>query len=177
MTKEHQIEYQATHDALTGFPNRALFYDRLSQAISRANRTSKSITLFFLDLDKFKPINDRYGHEAGNSTLKLVTKRLLSCVREMDTVARIGGDEFTIILSEGGGLADAETLAQKIIDCLSEPFSVEQFTGLTVGASIGIAFYPESGSVTFARCLNWSIYGLSTMETRSIRARTQKTGY
>jgi len=140
---ESKISFLAYHDQLTELPNRELFYDRLSQAISQARRKHDSLALLFLDLDGFKSVNDRYGHEAGDLVLKAVAGRLQACVRGADTVARLGGDEFTIILSELEKPEDAASVAEKIIRKVSEPILLNDACQCQVGVSIGIASYPE----------------------------------
>jgi diguanylate cyclase (GGDEF)-like protein/hemerythrin-like metal-binding protein/PAS domain S-box-containing protein len=140
-----RIGFLATHDQLTELPNRGLFYDRLSQAISRARRHAERVAVFVVDLDDFKPINDRYGHDAGDDTLREVAHRLLGCVRDMDTVARLGGDEFGVILVGLAQAADPGTFAQKMIAALAAPLALKCGTAVRVGASIGVAVYPQCG--------------------------------
>jgi diguanylate cyclase (GGDEF)-like protein/PAS domain S-box-containing protein len=142
LAAQKQIERMAHFDALTGLPNRSLFLDRLQQAISLCKRTSEHTALLFLDLDKFKPVNDTYGHAMGDALLKAVAERLQNCVRESDTVARIAGDEFTIILSRVGCRTDATAVAEKIVRAIGEPFAIDGQT-LRIGISIGIALYPD----------------------------------
>ena len=143
---ENRIGFMASHDRLTELPNRDLFYDRLSQSISLARRKHLQLAILFLDLDGFKNVNDCYGHEAGDATLKEAARRLQVCMRDMDTVARLGGDEFAIILNEIGSTNDVAGVAQKIIDTLSAPMALADGTAYGVGVSIGIALYPECGS-------------------------------
>lgn len=140
---ESKISFLAYHDQLTELPNRELFYDRLSQAMSQARRKRDSLALLFLDLDGFKSVNDSYGHEAGDLVLKAVARRLQACVRGVDTVARLGGDEFTIILSELEKPEDSASVAEKIIRKLTEPVLLNEACRCQVGVSIGIASYPE----------------------------------
>ena len=142
---ESKISFLAYHDQLTGLPNRELFYDRMSQAISQARRKHSRLALLFLDLDGFKTVNDNYGHEAGDTVLKAVANRLQACVRGMDTVARLGGDEFTIILSEMEKPEDVTSIAEKIIQKLTGPVLLHDTSKCAVGVSIGIAIYPEDG--------------------------------
>jgi diguanylate cyclase (GGDEF)-like protein/hemerythrin-like metal-binding protein/PAS domain S-box-containing protein len=144
-TVEKRIGFLATHDRLTELPNRDLFYDRLSQAISNSKRKSEPFTVFFLDLDGFKVINDNHGHGAGDTALKVVAGRLQACIREMDTVARIGGDEFAIILNDGDGCEDARNVAEKIVRSLSNPIKLDASVDCQIGVSIGIATYPRNG--------------------------------
>ncbi|GEM_PF-1029905 len=137
-----QIEFLAHHDALTGLPNRHLFDDRLKQALIVAGRRQSRLALMFIDLDKFKLINDTLGHEAGDIVLKSAAARLLDRVRASDTVARVGGDEFAVILDDVGANENAAQIAQDIIATLTTPIEAAG-EECTVGASIGIALYPE----------------------------------
>ncbi|MDG2205661.1 MAG: diguanylate cyclase [Alphaproteobacteria bacterium] len=137
-----QIEFLAHHDALTGLPNRHLFDDRLTQALIVAGRRQSRLALMFIDLDKFKLINDTLGHEAGDIVLKSVAARLLDRVRASDTVARVGGDEFAVILDDVGANENAAQIARDIIATLTTPIEAGG-EECTVGASIGIALYPE----------------------------------
>jgi diguanylate cyclase (GGDEF)-like protein/PAS domain S-box-containing protein len=140
---EERIEHVAHHDSLTGLPNVLLFNDRLNQAISLAKRGSRQVALLYLDLDKFKPVNDTLGHTAGDELLKGVAARIRHQVRESDTVARVGGDEFTVILAGVARREDAATVAKKIIAALAVPFQLgSQKQRVDIGTSIGIALYP-----------------------------------
>ncbi|MFN2442332.1 MAG: EAL domain-containing protein [Thermoanaerobaculia bacterium] len=142
---ERQIEYQAYHDALTDLPNRMLFMDRLSVAIAQANRTGRHVAVMFLDLDHFKFINDTLGHSIGDLLLRAIARILGQSLREQDTVARIGGDEFTILLAELGAPGDAATVAQKVLDSIARPIVVEGHE-LFVTTSIGVALHPADGA-------------------------------
>jgi len=140
---EERIQRVAHHDSLTGLPNRLLFNDRLDQAISLAKRDSRRVALLYLDLDKFKPVNDTLGHTVGDELLQGVAARIRRQVRESDTVARVGGDEFTVILSDIAKREDAVTVAKKIIAALATPFQLgSQKQSVNIGTSIGIAIYP-----------------------------------
>ncbi len=140
---EERIQRVAHHDTLTGLPNRALFNDRLDQAIRVAKRDSRQFALLFLDLDKFKRANDTLGHSAGDELLQAVAARIQHQVRESDTVARIGGDEFTVILRNITRRENAEIVARKIIAALAMPFQLgSQKQSVDIGTSIGIAVYP-----------------------------------
>ena len=141
---EVQIEYQAYHDALTGLPNRALFRDRLTVALAHARRTQKPLAVMFLDLDSFKLVNDTLGHSLGDELLKVIATRLKSVLREEDTIARMGGDEFTILLANISSTDDAPFIAQKVLDVVAQPSRVEGHE-LFVTTSIGIALYPNDG--------------------------------
>jgi diguanylate cyclase (GGDEF)-like protein len=142
--QEEQIKFLAYHDALTGLPNRVLFQDRLGQAISLALRNHELVGVMFLDLDRFKTINDTFGHGIGDKLLQTVAIRLKSCLRASDTVTRMGGDEFMLILT---GLKEVEQviqLAKKLLSALSQPLKMESIE-LTVSGSLGISLYPENG--------------------------------
>jgi diguanylate cyclase (GGDEF)-like protein/PAS domain S-box-containing protein len=142
--KEEHIRHQAYHDALTGLPNRTLLHNRLDHAIKAAARAGGRIALLFIDLDRFKVINDSLGHLVGDLLLKEAARRMSHCVRGSDTVARLGGDEF-VILAPIEHSADAVQIAEKIIDEIALPFAIQQQT-LHVGASVGISVYPQDGS-------------------------------
>ncbi len=148
---EERIRRVAHHDSLTGLPNRLLFNDRLTQAISLAKRDSRQFALLYLDLDRFKPVNDTLGHAAGDELLQAVAARMRQQVRESDTVARVGGDEFTVILRDIGGRDEAETVARKIIAAVAVPLELgNQKQRIGIGASIGIALYPADARETDA---------------------------
>lgn len=138
------LERLAHHDALTGLPNRLLFIDRLQQAIGKARRNQQHIAVLFIDLDRFKPINDTFGHGTGDAVLKVVARRLRDGVREEDTVARLGGDEFTVVVEDLKRSEHASVLARKLIRLLQEPIVVDR-NSLTVSASLGISLYPQDG--------------------------------
>jgi diguanylate cyclase (GGDEF)-like protein len=142
-----RIQSIAHHDSLTGLPNRLLFGDRLNQAMSQAKRDACQFALLFLDLDKFKPVNDSFGHAIGDELLKGVADRIRSEVRESDTVARVGGDEFVVILPDLSTREMAEAVAGKIIAALAQPFQLgAQQQTVEIGVSIGIAIYPADAS-------------------------------
>jgi diguanylate cyclase (GGDEF)-like protein/PAS domain S-box-containing protein len=143
---EERIRHVADHDSLTGLPNRLLFNDRLSHAISIAKRDAGHCALLYLDLDRFKPVNDTYGHDAGDQVLKMVAERIRGQVRESDTVARVGGDEFTVILHDISSPQNAAAVAQKIIAALTAPFHLGRGSQeISIGSSIGITVYPING--------------------------------
>jgi len=141
---EDQIRHMANHDALTGLPSLRLAYDRISLAVGTARRNETQAAVMFVDLDGFKQVNDTYGHDAGDLLLKEVALRLTACVRETDTVARIGGDEFLVILSELKSRKNSVIVAEKVMDRVSRPISVSGIH-VTVGSSIGIALFPADG--------------------------------
>ena len=138
------LGYLAQYDQLTGLINRSLFQDRLNSAIARARREGGLVTVMFLDIDGFKDVNDRFGHSVGDELLRQVAARLVACLRETDTVARIGGDEFTIVLEGGKRVEDAGQVAMKILKTIGSPYQVGN-KELIVTASIGIAMYPLDG--------------------------------
>lgn len=144
-TKEEKIEYQAFHDPLTELPNRNLLNDRLEIAIARSSRSGKRLALVFIDLDRFKIINDSLGHITGDYLLIEVSKRLQTCIRDEDTIARIGGDEFVILLSEIDDINDITTVTDRIIETFSEPVIIDMHE-LFVTPSIGISLYPDDGT-------------------------------
>ena len=140
------LDHLAHHDSLTGLPNRLLFLDRLEQVLKHAKRQKTSVALLFLDLDRFKEVNDTFGHESGDILLKVVTTRLLSCVREEDTVARLGGDEFTIILERVDESAIIK-IANSIISSMKQPVKINDREMYTT-FSIGISTYPDDGETS-----------------------------
>jgi diguanylate cyclase (GGDEF)-like protein/PAS domain S-box-containing protein len=142
---EAHIEYLAHYDSLTNLPNRALFADRLKHALVTGTRNKKKTALLFLDLDKFKSVNDTMGHLAGDLLLQSVANRLQSCVRESDTICRQGGDEFLILLAEVGGAEDAELVAGKIVSTMREPHHIGD-RKLVITFSIGISIYPDDAA-------------------------------
>ncbi len=156
--RAEQLERQALTDSLTGLPNRRLVDDRLQQAIFVAKRNRGSLALLFIDLDRFKAVNDRYGHAAGDQLLQAVGGRLQESLRQTDTVARLGGDEFTAILP-GARPPGAAAAAEKILKSLERPFLIDG-QPLTIGASIGIAFYPDDAedAATLARHADLAMY-------------------
>ena len=143
--KEQAIEHAALHDALTGLPNRALLSDRLEQAIKRAERTNTKFGVLFVDLDRFKLVNDSIGHDGGDQLLRTVAERLRRRVRSADTVARQGGDEFIVMLPEVASVADLERVAKDILDEITAPVSIFGNDYVVTG-SIGMSVYPEHGT-------------------------------
>ncbi len=139
-----QLNYAANHDALTGLPNRKLFYERLHQAIAWAATNERQVGLLFLDLDGFKQVNDTLGHDMGDLLLRAVATRLTNCLRSSDTVARLGGDEFTVILPAIPSTQDAARVAEKLLATLAQAFLLQGQT-ITVTTSIGISLYPSHG--------------------------------
>lgn len=140
-----RCEHLANHDSLTGLPNRALFMDRLAQAMLRCQREQSELALLFVDLDHFKVINDSLGHCIGDEVLAKVAERLRGVVRDEDSVARLGGDEFTVIVEGLKRPTDSSRVSQAIIDALGAPFQVDG-REFSLGASVGIASYPDDGT-------------------------------
>ncbi len=160
---EKRLQQVAHHDSLTGLPNRLLFDDRLQQAISIAKRDSRQFALLYLDLDKFKPVNDSLGHNAGDELLQQVAARIRQQVRESDTVARVGGDEFTVILHGTAKREEAEIVCGKITGALARPFRIGSAKQeVSIGISIGIALYPEDAqdSDTLVKAADAAMYSV-----------------
>lgn len=142
---EEMIRYQAFHDPVTGLPNRMLFKDRLSLAIAHAKRYNQPLAVLYLDLDRFKVINDTLGHGLGDRLLKSVADRLTACVSEEDTVARLGGDEFTLLLPDVDRGENAAVVAKKIVESIRQPFKIDGYE-LFITTSIGIVLHPNDGN-------------------------------
>jgi diguanylate cyclase (GGDEF)-like protein len=142
--KQDELNHLASHDNLTGLPNRRLFLDRLDLALARARRNEERLALLFIDLDRFKDINDMHGHAAGDAMLRAVAERIRASVRESDTVARLGGDEFVVLVEGTHHPEDTSLLAQKVLTALTPPVPYGTMT-LEVGASIGVSQYPQDG--------------------------------
>lgn len=140
-----QVELErANYDALTGLPNRVIFHDRLRKAVAAAQAGGHGMAAMFIDLDRFKWVNDTLGHSAGDELLRQVAKRLKECVRDNDIVARVGGDEFTVILPKVAGLDDACEIASRMVKTLRQPFDLDGQEA-RIGCSIGIALCPQHG--------------------------------
>jgi diguanylate cyclase (GGDEF)-like protein/PAS domain S-box-containing protein len=154
-----KMSYLAQHDSLTDLPNRSLLSDRLSQALARAQRNRKKLAVLFLDMDRFKHINDSLGHDIGDRLLRAMAQRLLASVRSSDTVSRQGGDEFVVLLSEVTQAQDAAVTAEKIILALRNPYRIDQYD-LHVTVSIGIVTYPDDGAdaETLLRNADFAMY-------------------
>jgi diguanylate cyclase (GGDEF)-like protein len=166
----------AQHDALTGLPNRRLFLDRLENAIVRARRSSQPLALLFIDLDKFKDINDRFGHEAGDAVLQSVAKRLSATVRETDTVARLGGDEFVVLLENIDSGEKVAEVASKLCDNIYEPLPYANQI-LHISMSVGVSLYPQDGE-TLDQLMNnadRAMYQAKAESTQRVRFATSPT--
>lgn len=142
---EAMLKLQATHDSLTGLANRLLLTDRFGAAVERCKRNGSSFALIMLDLNGFKPINDRYGHDAGDQVLIMVAQRLIKSVRASDTVARLGGDEFVVLVEDFANPDELIHLGRKLVGAIGEPMQINGGTSLNVGASVGFSLYPHNG--------------------------------
>ncbi|KAB2888587.1 MAG: bacteriohemerythrin [Desulfobulbaceae bacterium] len=142
---EKRLEYLAYHDRLTGLPNRSLLFGRLSQSMSSAARNGRQVAVLYIDLDGFKEINDQFGHDQGDVVLQAVARRLLSAVRTSDTVARIGGDEFVVVLGDLADSVEAGRIAAKMLTVLEPAISLAEGCECRIGASIGISVFPVNG--------------------------------
>ena len=145
LEQKNILRYQAHHDALTRLPNRVLFFDRMEQSIRKTERLGKSFALFFIDLDKFKHINDSLGHGIGDRVLKVVARRIEETIRKEDTLSRLSGDEFTVIMEDLNHPEDASLLAEKILAVLQKPMYIDEYT-LYISGSIGISLYPQDAT-------------------------------
>ncbi len=141
---EKEIKHMATHDALTGLPNRRLFNERIELEIAHAERNQEKLGVMFIDLDNFKEINDTYGHSTGDVLLKHIGERLVGVLRKSDTVARMGGDEFLLVIPEMKKAEDAYTTAERVLEVMQEPFTCNG-NQVTISFSIGISIYPDHG--------------------------------
>ncbi len=167
MTEE--LRHMAQHDPLTHLPNRALFSDRLNQELARARRDRGRFLVIFMDLDDFKPVNDRFGHAVGDQLLLQVAQRLQKTIRAVDTVGRMGGDEFVVLVT---GLEDQDTvgfMTGKIHHALQQPFVVDGHA-LRVSASMGVAVYPDDGGdeLTLTRCADGAMYRIKNQRQAGI---------
>ncbi|MCB9464104.1 MAG: EAL domain-containing protein [Candidatus Eisenbacteria bacterium] len=156
---EDQVRFMAFNDTLTGLPNRELLHDRLQQAIASSRRTGQIIGICYLDLDGFKPINDRFGHEAGDAVLVRITKRLVQVLREGDTLARVGGDEFALILTDLNDILDGERITTRLLHSIREPVPVGSHE-VSVTGSIGVTYFPsdDSDPITLLRHADKAMY-------------------
>lgn len=168
MDQQKQTLHAALHDALTGLPNRVLFNDRLEHGMEQAKRHGWTLAVMFMDLDKFKTINDSYGHDAGDAVLLTIAKRLKETTRTDDTVSRHGGDEFLYLLLEINEDQDAATVAKKIIKAVQVPCDVS-VGPLTVNTSIGISIFPRDGTTVDAL--------IKSADAAMYRAKQSKSGY
>ena len=168
---EEQLAYMAQYDHLTGLANRALFKDRLEQSLARTRRSGNLMALMFLDLNRFKAVNDTLGHGAGDLLLREVAKRLGGCVRESDTVARMGGDEFSIILDDLTEAQQVALVARKLIDSLARPFVLDGHEAF-VTTSVGIAVYPASDGASLTADADSAMYSAKEHGQNTYRFHT-----
>ncbi len=171
---EERLNYLAHHDALTNLPNRLLFSANLDHAIERAKRYQQKVALLFLDLDRFKIINDTLGHSYGDALLQTTARRLLQSVRREDTVARLGGDEFTIVMTEISNAGDAALLARKVIERIREPVTVDQ-QEIVTSTSIGISIYPDDAkdAETLVKAADTAMYHAKELGKDNFQFYTQ----
>jgi diguanylate cyclase (GGDEF)-like protein/PAS domain S-box-containing protein len=174
MRAEEQIRHMAHYDSLTGLPNRMLLHDRIGQAIAQAQRNQEVLAIQFIDLDRFKTVNDSLGHAVGDRLLKTVAGRLESCIRGSDTIARIGGDEFVMVLGNLKAPEDARHVSQKVLDALSEPLMIDGHE-LKITPSIGICAYPHDGEdvETLMRNADTAMYYAKQMGRNNYQFFTQ----
>jgi diguanylate cyclase (GGDEF)-like protein len=142
---EQHLQHVATHDLLTGLPNRRLMLEHIDQAMQRCVRNKKSMALLFIDLNGFKPVNDQHGHEAGDEVLRLVSNRLSTAMRASDRVARFGGDEFVVLAEDISDKEDVCGIVGKVDDVIFRPFLLQDGNAVSISASIGVAIYPRDG--------------------------------
>lgn len=145
MQVQEQLRHMANYDRLTGLPNRTMFHDRLNHALSKARRAGREIAVLFVDVDRFKAINDSLGHHTGDRVLRSIAKRLMRCVRSADTVARLGGDEFTIILEEIDDIDTVLSVCERILETVAEPLVIAE-NDMQLTCSVGIAHYPHDAA-------------------------------
>jgi diguanylate cyclase (GGDEF)-like protein len=168
------LQFLATHDNLTGLPNRILFFDRLEQAIKKSRRQKHRFALFFIDLDDFKRINDSFGHIVGDQVLQAVSNSLSYSVRDSDTVARLAGDEFAFILEDVQSLSNVEAIAQKTLKAVSQPINVPHAT-IVMSVSIGISLFPDHGKAaeTLLRKADAAMYLVKNGDQNGYRMHTE----
>jgi diguanylate cyclase (GGDEF)-like protein len=169
-SQEEQIRHQASHDALTGLPNRLLFADRLDQAMRTAQREQTRLAVLYFDLDRFKPVNDTWGHAVGDGLLIAVAARVRDTLRESDTLARIGGDEFVVLLPRCGGVLDARKVGENILAQLNREFDVDGKV-LRISGSVGYALFPDNGrdGEELLRCADLAMYQAKTNGRGQVR--------
>lgn len=172
---ESQLEYQANYDSLTGLPNRNLLQDRLEHAIAHARRIRQGVAVLFLDLDRFKMVNDSLGHDVGDALLKAVAERLRGCVRDEDTVSRLGGDEFVLVLEELRGGEMSRLIANKILAALQAPFALEGQT-FRINASVGISLFSRDGkdALTLLKSADTALHWAKAQGRGCIRSYTSE---
>jgi diguanylate cyclase (GGDEF)-like protein/PAS domain S-box-containing protein len=167
---EQRLREAAQHDSLTGLPNRALLFDYCNHLLASADRLGANSAVLFIDLDRFKPINDLYGHDVGDKVLQEVARRLQICTRKEDIVSRLGGDEFVVVLPRIHSSEDPETVAQHILDKIAQPFHIDSLT-LSVSPSIGISMFKQHASdlASLIRCADLAMYSAKRSGRNSFR--------
>lgn len=167
------MTYLAQHDALTGLHNRHAFYERFEQSLALAKRHKKKMGLLFIDLDKFKSLNDSLGHDGGDKVLTTLAGRLRSCVRTTDIICRFGGDEFVVLLSEIKQPIQAFSIAKKISEAAAAPIEIEG-QKIALQLSIGISIYPENGETakSLLRMANAAMYRIKTLKRRPVDTKS-----
>ena len=171
---QKQLGQMAHSDQLTGLPNRALLFDRLEQVMIQARRRGTRFALLFADLDGFKAVNDSYGHQAGDELLQVAARRLAFCVRESDTVARMGGDEFIIILNDLSHREEPGIVARKLLEAISAPFDLGEIT-CRLGISIGISIFPDDAEEAqkLISCADFAMYEVKQSGRNNYRYSSQ----
>ena len=173
---EERLRHLSEHDALTGLPNRILLNDRCQTSLKRAVRFQSCLGLLMVDADEFKIVNDALGHQAGDKLLCELAGRLCRCVRETDTVARIGGDEFIVLLPDLRIPAEAESIAAKIVATVAQPYAIDQ-TQAVITVSVGVVTYPEAGTdlETLMHCADDAMYAAKTRGKNSFQVHRPQT--
>jgi diguanylate cyclase (GGDEF)-like protein len=171
---QQELLHLSTHDSLTGLPNRSLFYDRLQHVIDKSARTGNQLALMFIDLVQFKNINDTFGHSTGDELLKRIALRFSSAVRQSDTVARLAGDEFTVLLEDVSNRNMVKAAANRILETVSRPYQLNGKT-IRIGLSIGIAIYPEDAERLdgLIRCADMAMYVAKSSGRKCIKFYNQ----
>ncbi|MFP4128791.1 MAG: diguanylate cyclase domain-containing protein [Desulfonatronovibrio sp.] len=174
LEKQAELE-QAMHDALTGLPNRAIFHEHLKKTFESARRDGHLLAVVFIDLDKFKPVNDTLGHEAGDELLRIVAERLEECVRSSDVAARLGGDEFALILDRLPSRKIAWDACRRVLQELDKPFKLKA-DEVKIGASIGVAFYPGDGDTptSLLKSADMAMYQAKSQGRNRVRCYNSK---
>jgi diguanylate cyclase (GGDEF)-like protein/PAS domain S-box-containing protein len=168
--RQEHLHFTATHDQLTGLPNRALLHQRAEHAVAVCRRSGRMLAVLFIDLDRFKSINDSLGHDAGDDVLREVATRLLGCLREVDMIARHGGDEFVVLLEDIERIEEVEQVIARMRAALEDPLTV-QGEAVTVTSSIGVALYPRDGEVasTLLRNADLAMYRAKDQGRNTVR--------
>ncbi len=167
--REQLLMVQAHHDDLTGLANRLLLTDRFHSAVARAKRSGLSFAILMIDLNDFKAVNDNHGHAAGDAVLVAIAKRLVGAVRACDTVARLGGDEFVLIIESIDNPQELDSIGEKLFDTLADAVTLDSGVHLSIGASVGLALYPDDGS-DFNTLLNVADHAMYQCKSSALMA-------